>query len=420
MTQERDSEFAHAPVSAYAKQSFWRIAFVMVGFTFFSPSMIAGGKLALGLSASSFILAIILGNLFLAFYTGLLAYISQKTALNLDLLAQHSFGRYGSYAVSALISLTQMGWFGVGVAMLALPLSSYLPAAIMGLPTQWILVIIIGIAMTATAAMGIRALAIFGTIAVPLILILGLISNGISIHEVGGFSGLFANSSQSMSMAAALSLVIGSFISGGSATPNFARFGKSPKIAVSATILAFFIGNIIMFSFGAIGAASYGEADIFNVLIIQGLIIPAILTLGLNIWSTNNNALYTCGLGFAHISKTSPKICTVLAGICGTFLSLYLYHNFVDYLSLLGSMIPPIGIIIILHFARHKKNYGFNREELLAVKFPALAGLLAGILGGNLINFGIAPVNSLICAALCFLILDILCNEDKGDKVKGD
>lgn len=51
-----------------------------------------------------------------------------------------------------------------------------------------------------------------------------------------------------------------------------------------------------MFIFGAAGAAAVGQADISDVMIAQGLLLPAIVVLGLNIWTTNDNALYASGL----------------------------------------------------------------------------------------------------------------------------
>lgn len=50
-----------------------------------------------------------------------------------------------------------------------------------------------------------------------------------------------------------------------------------------------------MFIFGAAGAAAVGQADISDVMIAQGLLLPAIIVLGLNIWTTNDNALYASG-----------------------------------------------------------------------------------------------------------------------------
>ena len=98
------------------------------------------------------------------------------------------------------------------------------------------------------------------------------------------------------------------FISGGTATPNFIRFAKNSSIAVWTTVIAFFLGNTLMFCFGAVGGAYTGKDDIFYVMIAQGLAIPALIVLGANIWTTNNNALYTGGLAISNISKVRMKL----------------------------------------------------------------------------------------------------------------
>lgn len=396
-----DTEFANEKVSGN-RQSFWQILVVMVGFTFFSPSMTAGGNLGLGLSLTNFAIAVMLGNLFLSFYTGFLAHIGQTTGMNLDLLARKSFGEKGSFVPSLLIGLTQMGWFGVGVAMFAIPVSN-----LYGINT-YLLVLIVGLLMTATSIKGIKALAVFGSIAVPLIAILGIYSVYISAETAGGLMKIFPEMpAQPMTMAAALSIVIGNFISGGTSTPNFTRFAKTSKMAVIATVVAFFAGNILMFVFGASGAAVFGKADIFDVLIMQGLAIPAILSLGLNIWSTNNNALYTSGLSITNVSKRPLKLTTALSGIIGTFLAIFLYNNFVSYLSLLGSMIPPVGAVVIIHYYFNKDNYkevGNNTEW----DMKAIISVAIGIAVGLVVKMGITPINSLIATALIYTIMELV------------
>ncbi|MFR0789631.1 MAG: hypothetical protein ACLSHW_02435 [Lachnospiraceae bacterium] len=62
-------------------------------------------------------------------------------------------------------------------------------------------------------------------------------------------------------------LVVGSFVSGGTATPNFTRFAKDAKTGTIATVVAFFIGNSLMFFFGAIAYIFVGGNDIFEVMI---------------------------------------------------------------------------------------------------------------------------------------------------------
>ena len=170
MTKEKatakDTEFSLTAVPPQLKrQGLWAAMVVLVGFTFFTPSMTAGGNLGIGMNAAGFVAAMLIGNIFLGIYCGILGYIGQKTGLTLDLLAHRSFGEVGSFLPSALISFTQIGWFGVGVAMFAIPVSelTHVPVAI--------LIIITGIVMTLTAYFGIKALAVLGSIAVPLIVI---------------------------------------------------------------------------------------------------------------------------------------------------------------------------------------------------------------------------------------------------------
>lgn len=403
-----DTEHSLSAVDQGSRQGFWAVLVVMVGFTFFSPSMTAGGNLGIGLNMANFFIAMILGNAFLGVYTGTLAYIGQSTGLTLDLLARYSFGEKGSYLPSALISFTQIGWFGVGVAMFALPV------AVIFKINPTVLILITGIIMTATAYYGIKALAILGSVAVPLIAALGIFSVNYGINEVNGFANVFAETpSAPITMAAALSIVIGSFISGGTGTPNFTRFSKTSKIAVWATVIAFFIGNSIMFVFGAVGGAVTGNPDIFDILISQGLMIPAILVLGLNIWTTNNNALYTAGLGLANITKIQMKPMVLVGGGIGTIAAIWLYNNFVAYLSLLGGMIPPVGVVIIIHFFLNRKNYADKDYKMININPGAILAVVVGALAGIFVKWGIPPVNSLVVSAIVYLAYEIIIKKER-------
>ncbi|WP_027399218.1 cytosine permease [Anaerovorax odorimutans] len=395
-----DTEFSLSAVPSIKQtQGLWAAMVVLVGFTFFTPSMTAGGNLGIGLNLKNFFLALIIGNSFLGLYCGCLGYIGQKTGLSLDLLAHHSFGKKGSFLPSAIISFTQIGWFGVGVAMLAIPVSGLTNVPV------WILIIITGIVMTLTAYYGIKALAILGSIAVPLIAILGIYSVNWGINEVGGFMNVFSeNPKEPITLAAGIAIVVGSFISGGTATPNFSRFAKTPKIAVTATVIAFFVGNSIMMIFGAVGGAVTGQADIFDILILQGLAIPAVITLGLNIWTTNNNALYTAGLGVSNLTKISMKPMVLAAGAVGTVTAIWLYYNFVSYLNILSGMIPPVGAVLIIHYIMNKREYSDNDYEAKSVNIGSILAVICGALFGLLVPWGVAPLNALIVAAvICFV-----------------
>ena len=392
-----DGDYSLEAVPESARKGFWNMFFVMVGFTFFSASMSVGAKLGNGLDLSGFIWACIIGGVILSAYCGVLAFIGASTGMTMDLLCRRAFGTKGSYLSSFLLGFTQIGWFGVGVAMFSIP-----AAELLGV-NEWVLTIIAGLLMTATAATGMKGLEIVAYISVPLIVILGVYSMITAGVEGGGLAAIFGQSAGKISLFTGVGYVIGSFISGGTATPNFIRFAKNRKVAVWTTVIAFFLGNTLMFCFGAIGGAFTGKEDIFYVMIAQGLAIPALIVLGANIWTTNNNALYTGGLGLANITGKPMKYLTWVAGIIGTALAIWLYYNFCGWLNVLNCALPPIGMIVILDYFKNRSKYEGKHTEAVVNWFNVL-GIVAAAVVANFLNWGIAAVNAMVVAAIFFFI----------------
>lgn len=259
-----DNNYSLGPVPQSARKGVLSLTMVMLGLTFFSASMWTGGTLGTGLTYDDFLLAVLIGNLILGIYTSFLGYIGSSTGLSTHLLARFSFGSKGSWLPSLLLSGTQVGWFGVGVAMFAIPVHKAT-----GIDTN-ILIAVSGLLMTVTVYFGIAALMILSAIAVPAIALLGGYSVIEAVSSMGGMEGLKAITPKDpLEFSTALALVVGSFISAGTLTADFVRFGKKPKAAVFITMIAFFIGNSLMFIFGAAGGAATGQADISEVMIAQ-------------------------------------------------------------------------------------------------------------------------------------------------------
>lgn len=334
----QDNNYSQGPVPLAARKGVVPLTFVMLGLTFFSASMWTGGTLGTGLSYNDFFLAVLFGNLLLGIYTAFLGFIGAKTGLSTHLLARYSFGLKGSWLPSLLLGGTQVGWFGVGVAMFAIPVGKAT-----GIDVN-ILIAVSGLLMTLTIFFGISALTVLSIIAVPAIVVLGSYSVWLAVSDVGGLDHLKAIVPQTpLNFSTALALVVGSFVSAGTLTADFVRFGRNAKGAVLIAMVAFFLGNSLMFIFGAAGAAAVGQADISDVMIAQGLLLPAIVVLGLNIWTTNDNALYASGLGFANITGLSSRTLSVANGIIGTLCALWLYNNFVGWLTFLSAAIPRLA-----------------------------------------------------------------------------
>ena len=385
------------------------IFMVMLGFTFFSASMWAGQNLAAGLDFKGFILALLLGGIILAVYTGSLGFIGAESGLSLDELARKSFGSRGSWLPSALISFTQIGWFGVGLAMFAIPVAKeilQLEVTADYMPWQgYLLILGAGLLMTSSAYFDIKGLTVVSYVAVPAVAILGTVAMILAVSR--GEASLveqFAQGSKTLGVLAGAGLVVGSFVSGGTATPNFTRFAKNAKVGCIVTVIAFFLGNSLMFFFGAVSSIYAGGNDIFEVMLNLNMFYFAVLVLGLNIWTTNDNALFTSGLGLSNIFGLPKKRMVLLAGIIGTVAAEWLYWNFCGWLSALNCTLPPVGIILIISYFSNRKAYRDGTVGEPLVCWPAIVGVVLGAVVANLVKWGLPSINGMAVAALCYLV----------------
>ncbi len=413
-TQKVDIDYTNEAVPKTARKGFGAMFVIMLGFTFFSASMWTGVDLANGLDLKGFIWAVLLGGIILAAYTGALGYIGCDSGLSFDLLSRRAFGAKGSYLPSAMIGLTQIGWFGVGAAMFAIPAAQVLAPDSAILP--YIFIFAVGICMTTSAYFGIKGLEIVSYISVPLIAILGTYAMIKATIEGGGLTAIFDKSTGGLTLFSAIGLVIGSFVCGGTATPNFVRFAKNNKTAVITTIIAFFLGNSLMFCFGGVAGAFTATNDIFWVMIELELGVFAFIVLGANIWTTNDNALYTGALGLANITGQKKKPMVIIAGIIGTVAAMWLYNNFCNWLTILNATLPAVGVILVTDYFLNRKNYAPDAEVRSGVNWAAVIGVVAGavignLTGGNIIpgfSWGIAAINNMVVSVLCYLIGEVI------------
>ena len=414
---KNSGDFEQGAVPQTSRRGFWSMLVVMLGFTFFSASMFAGGKLGVGMTFTGLLWAVLAGNLLLGAYTGTLAFMAAKTGDSVHILSRYAFGVRGSYLPSFLLAFTQIGWFGVGIAMFALPVQKWLESRGIIQPDNvgalWAIVIITGLLMTSTAYFGIRSLTILSFIAVPAIIVLGCLSSGIVLFGKSGIglSGLMAfqpKPEDVIGATLAIAISIGSFISGGTCTPDFVRFSKGPKVAVWTTIIAFFLGNSLMFLFGAIGTMGCELADISDVLELQGLLVFAILALGLNIWTTNDNAIYTSGLGLSNITGIPKRYTVLFNGLLGTVLAIWLNNHFVGYLSFLNVLIPPVGAILITDFfVRNAGHYPEAKDaKFVDINWPAVVAWAIGC-GVAFVPAGITALNGMGAAAAVYIFLSV-------------
>ncbi|WP_008310186.1 cytosine permease [Leptolyngbya sp. PCC 6406] len=406
-----DYPLSSVPVNA--RKSFISLAPILAGFTLYSGTLFAGG-----LVGNSFqfwpdlVGVILLGNLILGVYAALLGLIAANSGLTTVLMARFSFGNVGSRWVDFILGFTQIGWYAWTSALMAQVLNS-----LAGVPESlnWLVILFFTYAFCSTAYFGYKAMDWLSRVAVPAMVLLMVLSLSIAAGDVGGFAGLQNQAIiEPLPLNAAITIIVGTFVSGGTQATNWSRFASSGKVGFGATLIAFFLGNGLLIFSGAFCAKVYGEPDIVKVMAQQGLLVWGLILFFLNIWTTQDNAIYSFSIAGANMFRTHKRTLFVLGG--ATFALILalggIYELLVNYLILLGIFIPPIGGVIMADFWVARRG----QFPDLAEPQPAFnwAGVIAYVVASaiaywsNTTSFGIVPVNGIVSALVIYAILSKL------------
>ncbi len=402
--KERDYPLSEVP--ANARKGLWSTAVLLFGFTFFTATMFAGGKIGLAFDFKTMIWAAVIGNLLLGLYAGVLGVIACRSGLNSVLMGRFCFGELGSKLSDFLLGFTQIGWYAWGTATIAIVLVKLLE-----LPQSLTmpLMVLFGFGFCLTAFVGYKGLDLLSRVAVPAMLVLLVVSLWIATRDIGGLQPLLAvQPSEGMSLGMAITMVFGTFVSGATQATNWTRFAKSPKVAMFASLIGFFIGNGLMIVAGAYGAIVYQQPDIVEVLVLQGLSMAAVVMLFLNLWTTQDNTIYNFAAAGCNLLRTERRRLVTLAGaFIGTLLALGgMYELLIPFLVLLGSIIPPIGGVIMAdYFVVHRGRY----PKLANAKLPRFngMGLAAYVVGAACAYFSpwVAPIVGILVGAGGYILL---------------
>lgn len=405
-TTNNDSDYPLSEVPQGARKGLFSTSILLFGFTFFTATMFAGGKIGMAFDFTSLIWAAVIGNLLLGLYAAVLGLIACRSGLNSVLMGRFCFGEVGSKLSDVLLGFTQIGWYAWGTATIAIVL-----VKILGLPEglTTALMVLFGFGFCITAFIGYKGLDMLSRVAVPAMMVLLGCSLWIATRDAGGMSALMAiEPKESMSLSVAITMVFGTFVSGATQATNWTRFAKSGRVAMLSSLFGFFIGNGLMIVAGAYGAIVYQQPDVVEVLVLQGLSMAAVVMLFLNLWTTQDNTIYNFAAAGCNLLRTGRrKLVTVAGAGIGTLLAIAgMYEMLIPFLILLGSIIPPIGGVIMADFFYgHKGQY----PKLADTQLPAFnwIGLSAYVIGAVCAYMSpwVAPIVGIGVAAFAYIVL---------------
>ncbi len=411
-------DYPLSAVPPQARKSLISLAPILAGFTLYSGTLFAGGLVGPSFQFwPNLIGLIVIGNLVLGLYAALLGFIAADTGLTTVLMARFSFGNMGSRWVDFILGFTQVGWYAWGSALMAELLNN-----LAGLPTAWngVVILFFTYAFCSTAYFGYRAMDWLSRIAVPAMVILMVLSLSVAAGDVGGLAGLQATQlSDPLPLNVAITIIVGTFISGGTQATNWSRFARTGRSGFIATLIAFFLGNGFLIFSGAFTAKVYGNPDIVQVMAQQGLLVWGLILFFLNMWTTQDNTIYAFSIAGSNMFRTHKRTLFVLGGATFALILAWggIYQMLVSYLILLGTFIPPIGGVIMADYWLHRGGHfptldtpqpAFNWAGIIAYVGASAIAYFSDIAG-----WGIVPVNGIIAAVVLYVVFAKLIPQTK-------
>ncbi len=388
----------------------WHVAAIIIGVAITLPAFLIGAEIMGSLGTRQGILAILSGGGILALIASACMYIAVSERKTTYQMLDASFGRLGSRFVSFLISLTLLGWFGVTASLFGQAMAKSV-AEIFSIHISVDFFIIPGcLVMTLATIYGFRAMDILSKFTVPLmmlILISGVyfVSSNFTIQQIwnappdaeGSFAG-FGH---------AVSVVIGSFMVGLTILPDISRFINRKNQVYVASIGSYGSFFPLILIMAGLPGLMTGEKDLIVSMYQSGLGVPALIMMIFASLTTNISNLYSCSLGFAQVvPRAKSWQITVFSGIAGSLFALSgIMEHLIEFLILLGILIPPVAGIYISRFFF---SCGTCRN---VVSFPAIiswivASTIAYATSSDLfILTGVSALDSLFIAMILYVII---------------
>lgn len=424
---ESNDDFSRSPVANAKLRPWWYLLMIEMGVMISVPMFVLGGQLGIGLSLKDLVVSMFLGAGILAVIGAATAYLGALTRCSTALIARTTFGVRGAAFISLLLTLGMTGWWGVQTEMFADAVVR-LAKDLFDLNFSRELTIGLGgAAMITTAALGIKAIGRLSYIAVPA-LVVGL-TYALSVLAKPGSSSLSALLSyqppaeSALSIGVAAATVAGGFIVGAAMNPDYSRFARNTRHAVTYALADYALAYPILLVICGILAIAHQTTDTMVFLVPAGFSWLVFVLLMLSSWAANDCNLYSSSLGLASIM---PKIrrghLAVAAGFVGMVLAqFHVAGHLISFLTLLGILIAPIsGVFLVEHFGRTNP---ISAEELSSTPqwrwgaiFAWTGGSLFGFVCTAKSSFGlglcqfttIAALDSVLAAALLMTVFRLL------------
>lgn len=364
-------EYEHEPVPLSERRSTFSVTTVWIGFPMIITGAMTGSILVLGMGFMNALWAMILGNAIMFAYVGALGVLGTTRGMNFALMASVVFGRKGYMLASGLLSTLLLGWYAVQTGITGSLISSAYDLNYVAMT------VIAGLLYIGITFVGVHGLHLIGLVSVPLFVLLGgwVVFDSVSTTSWGALAAYPGNNGMAtMSMGVGLTVVIALFIDAGTVTADFNRWAKDTRSSIIATFSAFPFANLCAMLVGGVMTAAlavpdanpFGTDNMFGYMNgkqVAFLSVLAFLFLYLNLGSVCAHCLYNAATGWSRILNSRMRVLAVVLGAIGILIAAgNVWAYFIQWLSLLGILVPPIGAIILVDQYLHRRNAEIDRD----------------------------------------------------------
>lgn len=398
-------EYEHEPVPANARRTMFSVAMVWAGFPMIITGAMTGSILVLGMGFAGALKAMIIGNLIMFVYVGALGILGTRRGMNFALLASIVFGRKGYVLASGLLSTLLLGWYAVQTGITGALISNTYEM------NYVLMTVIAGVLYIGITFVGVRGLHMIGLVSIPLFVVLGLwvafdaasTTTWGAIYAYPGNNGV-----ATMSMGIGLTVVIALFIDAGTVTADFNRWAANDRSSLVATFSAFPVANLVAMLVGGVMTAAlavpdanpFGSDNMFGYMNAQQLTWLSVLAfcfLYANLGSVCAHCLYNAATGWSRILRSNMRLWAILLGAIGIIVAAgNVWAFFIEWLSLLGILVPPIGAIILVDLFVLRRNAEIDADW----RGSAFVSWICGSVAAFLVESLAPELSTAISAAL--------------------
>lgn len=391
------------PVDEKEKMGWQDLFIICLGMWFSMWAVVIGFTIGTMLPPAQAIAACFLGFLATGIYFSIIGGVGAATGKPTTVILERGAGRYGSILFAISVVIVYCWAFGMQADVAGRSVAAALDSKSISLYSG-----LLAIIMSISGIIGIKGIQRVSWIAVPLFLLVTFYAGLKAVSMYGGLAEALSISFEpTTSFWSAFSMATGSWISFSTMAPDVTRFAKRPKDVYIAGIISFIVGSLLPIM-GVLLAATLRTEDMGQVFKEVGIPWLGVIAVFAAAWTTNDNNVYTGGLGLTKLTNWSRPVATALVAFVGIIMA-FMGAGATDVigksLGWLVSASGPVGGIIIAEY------YIVSNMDPAGTKTSGIPGTIALLVGLvlSLLSLGgvwqIIPLPGFVVGVLSGLIL---------------